>query len=60
MDSEQEWGGAALHSGLKEHSGLTALASERKSQGPSTPHLCACEQALVCFSVKWDSITCLL
>lgn len=50
----------ALPSGLKEPSGLTALAPRRKSQGLSVPHLCACEQALVCSSVKWDSIACLL
>lgn len=50
----------ALHLGLKEPSSLTALVPRRKSQEPSIPHLGACEQALVCSSVKWDSIACLL
>lgn len=59
MDSDQQGGGVALSSGLKEHAGLTALALRIKIPGTLCPSLCVCEQASVCSSVKWDTITCL-
>lgn len=69
MDSDRDWGGLALSSGLREHSGLTALALALSLRvwGPNSTFsetLCTslhvCEQASVCSSVKWDSIPCLL
>lgn len=58
----------ALSSGLKEHSGLTALvlALSRRVWGPKAtfsetmcPLLHVCEQASVCSSVKCDRTPCL-